>query len=86
MIEAHFLLLLRDRALPLSSHPHGNGLIARCGWHEICSSLWKAHTRWRGHKQKKQEQAHGVNGEGLKRGASMSCIDRGTVVECKPVS
>jgi hypothetical protein len=27
-----------------------------------------------------------VNGEGLKSGASMNCIDRGTVVECKPAS
>jgi hypothetical protein len=27
-----------------------------------------------------------VNGEGLKSGASMSCVDRGNVVECKPGS
>jgi hypothetical protein len=27
-----------------------------------------------------------VNGEGLKSGASMSCVDRGNVVECKPAS
>jgi hypothetical protein len=27
-----------------------------------------------------------VNGEGLKAGASMSCVDRGNVVECKPAS
>jgi hypothetical protein len=27
-----------------------------------------------------------VVGEGLKSGASMSCIDRGNVVECKPAS
>jgi hypothetical protein len=27
-----------------------------------------------------------VNGEGLKSGASMSCVDRGTVVDCKPAS
>ena len=27
-----------------------------------------------------------VNGEGLKSGASMTCVDRGNVVECKPAS
>jgi hypothetical protein len=27
-----------------------------------------------------------VNGEGLKSGASMSCVDKGSVVECKPAS
>jgi hypothetical protein len=27
-----------------------------------------------------------VVGEGLKSGASMSCVDKGTVVECKPAS
>jgi hypothetical protein len=27
-----------------------------------------------------------VNGEGLKAGASMNCVDRGNIVECKPAS
>jgi hypothetical protein len=27
-----------------------------------------------------------VNGEGLKSGATMSCIDRGSVVDCAPAS
>ena len=27
-----------------------------------------------------------VNGEGLKSGATMTCIDRGTVVDCEPAS
>ena len=27
-----------------------------------------------------------VNGEGLKSGAMMDCVDRGTVVECSPAS
>jgi len=27
-----------------------------------------------------------VNGEGLKSGATMSCVDRGTVVDCDPAS
>jgi hypothetical protein len=27
-----------------------------------------------------------VNGEGLKSGATMSCVDRGTVVDCVPAS
>jgi hypothetical protein len=27
-----------------------------------------------------------VNGEGLKSGATMSCVDRGTVVDCEPAS
>jgi len=27
-----------------------------------------------------------VNGEGLKSGASMHCVDRGTVMECQPAS
>ena len=27
-----------------------------------------------------------VNGEGLKSGATMTCVDKGTVVECKPAS
>jgi hypothetical protein len=27
-----------------------------------------------------------VNGEGLKSGASMSCVDKGNVVDCKPAS
>ena len=27
-----------------------------------------------------------VNGEGLKSGATMTCVDRGSVVECKPAS
>jgi hypothetical protein len=27
-----------------------------------------------------------VNGEGLKSGATMSCVDRGSVVDCEPTS
>jgi len=27
-----------------------------------------------------------VNGEGMKSGATMSCVDRGTVVDCEPTS
>ena len=27
-----------------------------------------------------------VNGDGLKSGATMSCVDRGAVVECEPAS
>jgi hypothetical protein len=27
-----------------------------------------------------------VNGEGLKSGATMNCVDRGTVVDCEPAS
>jgi hypothetical protein len=27
-----------------------------------------------------------VNGDGLKSGATMSCVDRGNVVDCEPAS